>query len=57
MNKALINFLHIKCASVEIVRQIAGALVMQKQRDDSVRDCVCYSRAHVRDAEREGKLA
>lgn len=43
MNKALINFLHIKCTSVEIVRQIAGVLVMQKQRDDSVRDCSCYS--------------
>lgn len=40
MNKALINFLHIKCTSVEIVRQIAGVLVMQRQRDDdSVRGC------------------
>lgn len=43
MNKALINFLHIKRTSVEIVRQIAGALVMQRQRDDSVRGCVCCS--------------
>lgn len=62
MNKALINFLHIKCASMEIVRQIAAVLVMQKRRDDSVRDRVRYSslsppRAHERDAEREGKLA
>lgn len=56
MNKALINFLHIKCTPVEIVSQIAGVLVTQKQRDDSVK-MILPPRAHVRDAEREGKLA
>lgn len=60
MNNTLIKFLHIKCTSIEIVRQIAWVLVMYKQRDESVEDCVCYNSlslwGHMWDAERQGKL-
>lgn len=61
MNKTLIKFLRIKCASIEIVRQIARVLVMCKQRDESAEDCVCYNtlslRGHMWDAERQRKLS
>lgn len=35
MNNTLIKFLHIKCTSIEIVRQIAQVLVTYDQRDES----------------------
>lgn len=60
MNNTLIKFLHIKCTSIEIVRQIAWVLVMYKQMDESVGDWICYNslslRGHMWDAERQGKL-
>lgn len=48
MNNTLIKFLRIKCASIEIVRQIARVLVMCKQRDESAEDCVCYNTLSLR---------
>lgn len=60
MNNALIKFLHIKCTSIEIVRQIAWVLVMHKQKDESAKDCMCYNtlslRGHMWGAERQRKL-